>query len=158
MWARGQSWAIYGYTMVYRETKDKKFLDFAENVTDVYLKNLPEDLIPYWDFNAPDIPNAPKDASAAGVVASALLELSTLVTDQTKAKHYRQMAEKMLVSLSSDKYQSRAKNSAFITHVTGHKPNGTEIDTSINYGDYYYIEALVRLKKLETGKSIHDNL
>lgn len=158
MWARGQSWAIYGYTMVYRETKDEKFLDFAQKVTDVYLERLPEDLIPYWDFDAPGIPNEPRDASAAAVTASALLELATFVKDKTKAKHYRKVAEQMIESLSSANYQSRDKNSALITHVTGHKPNGTEIDTSINYGDYYYIEALVRLKKLQAGKTIYDNL
>lgn len=154
MWARGQSWAIYGFTMVYRETKDPRFLDFAQKVTDVYLKNLPEDLIPYWDFNAPDIPNAPRDASAAAVTASALLELSTLVTDTAKGKMYKEKAEKMLQSLSSAAYQSRQTNNAFLLHSTGHKPNGGEIDASIIYADYYYIEALLRLKRLKEGKNI----
>ncbi|THU39683.1 glucuronyl hydrolase [Niastella caeni] len=158
MWARGQSWAIYGFTMVYRETKDERFLNFAQKVTDVYLKNLPDDLIPYWDFNAPGIPNAPKDASAAAVTASALLELSTLVTDSAKAKNYRQKAEQMLQSLSTDKYQSRNTNNALLLHSTGHKPNGGEIDASIIYADYYYIEALLRLKKLSEGKNIYDKL
>ncbi|MBC8054934.1 MAG: glycoside hydrolase family 88 protein [Sphingobacteriaceae bacterium] len=148
MWARGQSWAIYGYTMCYRETQKPEFLDFAQKVTDVYLKNLPKDLIPYWDFNDPAIPNAPRDASAAAVTASALLELSTLVNDKSKAKYYRKSAEKMLKELSSKRYQSRDKNSAFLLHSTGHKPNGSEIDASIIYADYYYIEALLRLKKL----------
>lgn len=77
MWARGQAWGIYGYTTVYRETKDVRYLDFVQKVTDVYLKNLPEDYVPYWDFNDPAIPDAPRDASVAAVVASALLELST---------------------------------------------------------------------------------
>jgi unsaturated chondroitin disaccharide hydrolase len=154
MWARGQSWAIYGFTMVYRETKDKRFLDFAQQVTDVYLKKLPADHIPYWDFNAPDIPAAPRDASAAAVTASALLELSTLVTDTAKATAYRQQAEQMLQSLSSAAYQSRQVNNAFLLHSTGHKPNGGEIDASIIYADYYYIEALLRLKKLKEGKNI----
>jgi unsaturated chondroitin disaccharide hydrolase len=158
MWARGQSWAIYGYTMVYRETKDAKFLDFAQQVTDVYLKNLPDDLIPYWDFNAPDIPNAPKDASAACVVASALIELSTFVNDKIKAEEYRSKAEKMLVSLSSEKYQSREVNDAFLLHSTGHKPNGGEVDASIIYADYYYLEALLRLKRLKEGKQVNDKL
>ncbi|MEO6231711.1 MAG: glycoside hydrolase family 88 protein [Ferruginibacter sp.] len=152
MWARGQSWAIYGFTMCYRETKNPEFLDFAQKVTDVYLKNLPEDLIPYWDFNAPDIPNAPRDASAACVVASALLELSTYVVDKDKATRYRDKAEQMLASLSSDKYQSRDKNNAFLLHSTGHKPAGGEIDASIIYADYYYMEALLRLKKMQEGK------
>ncbi|WP_316814223.1 glycoside hydrolase family 88 protein [Pedobacter heparinus] len=158
MWARGQSWAIYGYAMCYRETKDPAFLDFAEKVTDVYLKDLPADLIPYWDFNDPAIPNVPRDASAAGVVASALLELSTLTKNKAKAKVYRKKAEQMLISLSSGQYQSREKNSAFLLHSTGHKPNGSEIDASIIYADYYYIEALLRLKKLQKGLSIYTNL
>jgi len=158
MWARGQSWSIYGFTMVYRETKNKIFLDFAQKVTDVYLKNLPEDLIPYWDFNVPDISNEPKDASAACVVASALLELSTFATDKVKADEYKRKAKKMLASLSSGKYQSDNKNNAFLLHSTGHKPNGGEIDASIIYADYYYIEALLRLKKLQEGKTIYQNL
>lgn len=149
MWARGQSWAIYGYTMVYRETKYPRFLNFAQKVTDVYLARLPEDDIPYWDFNAPDIPNAPKDASAAAVTASALLELSTFVTDTAKAHGYRKKAEAMLARLSGAQYQSREVNNAFLLHSTGHKPNGGEIDASIIYADYYYIEALLRLKKLK---------
>ncbi len=158
MWARGQAWAIYGFTMVYRETKDPKFLEFAQKVTDVYLKNLPEDLIPYWDFNAPEIPNAPRDASAASVVASALLELSTFVSDKVKAEEYRMKAEIMLTSLSSEKYQSRNVNSMFLLHSTGHKPNNGEVDASIIYADYYYEEALLRLKKLQEGKNIDQNL
>ncbi|RXK61649.1 glucuronyl hydrolase [Lacibacter luteus] len=158
MWARGQSWAIYGYTMVYRETKEQRFLDFAQKVTDVYLKDLPDDFIPYWDFNDPAIPNAPRDASAACVVASALIELSTMLADKAKAKEYLDKAGKMLVSLSSEKYQSRDVNNAFLLHSTGHKPNGGEIDASIIYADYYYIEALLRLKRLKEGKQLTDKL
>jgi unsaturated chondroitin disaccharide hydrolase len=158
MWARGQSWAIYGYTMCYRETKKPEFLAFAQKVTDVYLKKLPADLIPFWDFNDPAIPAAPRDASAAAVVASGLLELSTFVKDKSKARYYRESAEKMLASLSSASYQSRTQNTAFLLHSTGHKPNGSEIDTSIMYADYYYIEALLRLKKLEKGMSLYANL
>jgi unsaturated chondroitin disaccharide hydrolase len=157
MWARGQSWAIYGYTMVYRETRDDKFLDFAQKVTDVYLKRLPKDLIPYWDFDDPSIPNAPRDASAACVVASALLELSTFVQDEQKAKFYRKKAEAMLKELS-DHYQSRDVNDAFLLHSTGHKPAGSEIDASIIYADYYYLEALIRAKKMKEGKSIYEKL
>jgi len=158
MWARGQSWAIYGFTMVYRETKDKRFLDFAQQVTDVYLKKLPADRIPYWDFNASNIPDEPRDASAAAVTASALLELSTFVTDKAKAAYYKEQAEQMLQTLSTAAYQSREVNNAFLLHSTGHKPNGGEIDASIIYADYYYIEALLRLKKLVEGKTIYDKL
>jgi unsaturated chondroitin disaccharide hydrolase len=158
MWARGQAWAIYGYTMVYRETKDIKFLDFAQKVTDVYLNRLPKDLIPYWDFNDPAIPNAPRDASAACVVSSALLELSTLVKDKAKAQMYREKGEAMLKELSSPRYQSGSTNNAFLLHSIGHKPAGGEIDASIIYADYYYIEALLRAKKLNEGKSIYEKL
>lgn len=149
MWARGQSWAIYGYTMCYRETKRPEFLDFAQKVTDVYLQRLPLDLIPYWDFNTPDIPDAPRDASAACVVASALLELSGFVADKGKATMYKNKAEQMLKELSSAKYQSGSTNNAFLLHSTGHKPAGSEIDASIIYADYYYMEALLRAKKMK---------
>ncbi|MDR6564746.1 MULTISPECIES: glycoside hydrolase family 88 protein [unclassified Arcicella] len=153
MWARGQSWAIYGFTMCYRETKNPKFLDFAQKVTDVYLKNLPdESLIPFWDFNAPDIPNTTRDASAAAVTASALFELSTLVKDKKKSALYYAKAKKMLESLSTTNYQSGSVNDAFLLHSTGNVPIGGEIDASIIYADYYYIEALLRYKKMNQKK------
>ena len=148
MWARGQAWGIYGYTTVYRETKDVRYLDFVQKVTDVYLKNLPEDYVPYWDFNDPAIPDAPRDASAAAVVASALLELSTYLPGE-KGREYKGAAIKMLKSLSSDKYQSRKSKPSFLLHSTGHWPAKSEIDASIIYADYYYMEALLRLKKLD---------
>jgi unsaturated chondroitin disaccharide hydrolase len=148
MWARGQAWAIYGFTMVYRETKDPKFLDFAHKVARVYLDRLTtDDLIPYWDFNAPGIPNEPRDASAAAIVSSALIELSSYTKDKTLKNEYLTKSKKMIVSLS-DHYQSHDVNSAFLLHSTGHKPAGSEIDCSINYADYYYLEALLRLQKL----------
>ncbi len=150
MWARGQSWAIYGYTVCYRETKDPKYLEFVQHVTDAYLKNLPGDLIPYWDFNAPDIPNAPRDASAAAVTASALLELSTYLKNE-KGEKYRQLATSMLENLNKS-YRSGSQNPSFLLHSTGHYPAGSEIDASIIYADYYYIEALLRLKKLNEDK------
>lgn len=147
MWARGQAWAIYGYTMVYRETKDPKYLDFVQKVADIYLKQLPADYIPYWDFDAPDIPKAPRDASAACIVASALVELSTYLSGN-KGEKYKQAAIKMLISLSSNKYQCGKSKPAFLLHSTGHWPNKSEVDASIIYADYYYIEALIRLKRL----------
>ncbi|SDT36148.1 unsaturated chondroitin disaccharide hydrolase [Mucilaginibacter mallensis] len=149
MWARGQSWAIYGFTMCYRETKKPDFLDFAQKVADVYLRRLPADHIPYWDFDDPAIPNAPRDASAAAVTASALLELSGFVTDKVKAEYYRKQAIEMLAVLSSPQYQGGNVNSAFLLHSTGHHPAGSEIDASIIYADYYYLEALLRLKNLK---------
>jgi Glycosyl Hydrolase Family 88. len=146
MWARGQGWSIYGFTVCYRETKDTAYLNFAQKVADVYLKRLPQDYIPYWDFNDPAIPNAPRDASAAAVVASALLELSTYLPNE-KGVAYKDAAIRMLKALSSSDYQSRAKNPSFLMHSTGHRPNHSEVDASIIYADYYYIEALLRLKK-----------
>ena len=149
MWSRGQAWAIYGYTMVYRYTKDKRFLDFAQKVTDIYLKRLKEtsdDWVPLWDMDAPT--PATKDASAACIVASALLELSQYV-DKENAKNYREAATAMLRDLSTDRYQSRSRNVSFLIHSTGHHPAGSEIDASIIYADYYYLEALLRLSRLK---------
>lgn len=151
MWARGQAWGIYGYTTIYRETKDPRYLEFVQKVTDVYLQNLPEDYVPYWDFNDPAIPDAPRDASAAAVVASALLELSTYLPME-KAMTYKDAALKMLTSLSSDKYRSGKSKPSFLLHSTGHWPAGSEIDASIIYADYYYMEALLRLKKLKEAE------
>jgi unsaturated chondroitin disaccharide hydrolase len=148
LWARGQAWAIYGFTMVYRETQDKRFLRFAEKVTDIYLSRLPEnEFVPYWDFDAPNIPNEPRDASAAAVTASALLELSQLEDNREKAGEYKQAATNMLLELSSGKYQSGEPKPSFLLHSTGHWPNKSEVDAAINYADYYYIEALMRYKK-----------
>jgi len=149
LWARGQAWAIYGYTVVYRETMDKKFLGFAEKLTDFYLSRLPEnEWVPYWDFDAPDIPNAPKDASAAAIAASALLELSGLVNDSLMLEIYRSAATAMLAELSNPPYRSGKAKPSFLLHSVGHWPAQSEVDASIIYADYYYIEALTRLKKL----------
>ena len=151
MWSRGQSWAIYGYTMVYRYTKDKRFINHAQKVTDIYLKRLHEtsdDWVPIWDIDDPRGMAAPKDASAACVVASALLELCQYV-DTEKGRTYREAAISMLRELSTDRYQSRNCNISFLMHSTGHHPAGSEIDASIIYADYYYLEALLRLKQLQ---------
>jgi unsaturated chondroitin disaccharide hydrolase len=154
MWARGQAWAIYGYTMVYRETKEPKFLDFAQKITDVYLEQLPDDMIPYWDFDAPNIPEEPRDASAAAIVASALLELASYTEDDQLKDLYLVKAEGMLKELSLGHYHSGKKSTAFLLHSTGHYPNKSEIDYSIIYADYYYIEALIRLKRIKEGKPV----
>ena len=159
MWARGQAWAIYGYTMVYRETHDVRFLDFARKVSDVYLSRLPEDMIPYWDFNAPELSSGePKDASASAITASALLELSTYINDSDSAFFYRNKAVEMLQILSSPAYQARNKKDAFLLHSVGHMNKGWEVDASISYADYYYLEALVRLKRLKEKQSVLANL
>lgn len=151
LWARGQAWAIYGFTMCYRETGNVTFLDVAQKATDTYLQRLPADYIPYWDFDAPGIPEEPRDASAAAVVASGLLELSSYIKDKKKAGHYFDAAIKMLEALSSPAYLSGEVNNAFLLHSTGHKPHGSEIDASIIYADYYYIEALIRLNRINNN-------
>jgi len=145
MWARGQAWAIYGFTMTYRETQDKRFLETAQKAADIFLQRLPADGMPYWDFDAPHIPDEPKDASAAAITASALLELSQLTDDKDKSKKYFEEAEKLLSALSSDEYQSGDRNTAFLRHSVGHFPKSSEVDASIIYADYYYIEALMRI-------------
>ncbi|QGY47221.1 glucuronyl hydrolase [Maribellus comscasis] len=145
MWARGQGWGIYGFTMTYRETGDEKFLTTACRLADVFIEQLPEDGIPYWDFDDPAIPNAPKDVSAAAIAASGMLELSTFMKEEKQKIKYRNAAIGLLKRISSDKYLSMQKNKAMLMHSTGNYPNGSEIDASIIYADYYYVEALLRL-------------
>ena len=153
-WARGQVWGLYGYTVMYRQTKDKKYLEQAKKVADFVLNhpNLPEDKIPYWDFNAPDIPNAYRDASSGSIAASALLELSGYV-DESLASFYLDNAHQMLQSLSSPAYLAKLnENGNFILmHGVGHLPGGSEIDAPLSYGDYYFIEALVRYLKMNNA-------
>ena len=149
-WARGQGWALYGYTMMYRETKDPKYLDQAQKVASFILNhpNLPKDKVPYWDFDAPNIPNEPRDASAAAIYASALIELSGYVKN---GNEYFEVAEQILISLSSPEYlAAKGENSLFILkHSTGNWPGKSEIDVPINYADYYYLEALGRYMKVK---------
>ena len=150
MWSRGQAWAIYGYTMVYRYTRDTRFLVFAQKVADIYLKRLNQtsnDWVPRWDMDDPRS-DAPKDASAACVTASALLELCQYV-DKEKGQYYREAAISMLRDISTDSYQSRNSNVSFLMHSTGNLPAESEIDACIVYADYYYMEALIRLKTLQ---------
>ena len=150
-WARGQAWGLYGYVIMYRETKDRKYLELAKNIAAFLLHhpNLPVDKIPYWDFNAPDIPHALRDASAGAIIASALIELSGYV-DGTLAKEYLDVAETQLRTLSSPEYfAEKGTNGNFILkHGVGHKPNNSEIDVPLTYADYYYVEALLRFQAL----------
>ena len=151
MWARGQAWGIYGYTVCYRFTKDVRYLEFAQKITDLYLDKLPADMVPYWDFNDPQIPNVSRDASTAAIVASALLELSTYLPS-AKGVKYQEDAQRMLRELHRNYKGGDAP--ALLLHSTGHRPAGTEIDYAIIYADYYYYEALLRLRRLETGGSV----
>jgi len=150
-WARGQGWGLYGYTMMYRETGERAYLEQAENIANFILNNpnLPEDKIPYWDFDAPDIPDARRDASAGALICSALIELSQYVPED-KSKEYLAVAQTQLRSLSSPAYRAElGENGNFILkHSVGHMPNRTEVDVPLTYADYYYVEALTRMKKL----------
>ncbi|WP_458924247.1 glucuronyl hydrolase [Flavitalea antarctica] len=149
-WARGQVWGLYGYIVMYRFTKDPAYLSLARNIAKFVLKhpNLPADKVPYWDFNAPDIPNAKRDVSSASVLASALLELS-LYTNGRESKDYVSTAGDILQVLSTPAYRAKAgTNGGFILeHSVGHLPGKSEIDVPLTYADYYFIEALQRYKK-----------
>ena len=148
-WARGQAWGLYGYTMMYRFTKNKMYLNQAKNIAKFILHNpnLPADKLPYWDFEAPLIPFAKRDASAAAIIASALLELCRYANPVEK-KEYLSAAEVILRSLSNDTYRAKAgENGGFILkHSTGAYPFNSEIDVPLVYADYYFLEALKRYK------------
>lgn len=152
-WSRGQAWGLYGYTLCYRFTKNPAYLAQAWHIADFFfgLPNLPEDLIPYWDMKAPNIPNTPRDASAAAIMASALYELSAYVSP-ADSKRYKDIADKMVDSLNKH-YQAEPGTSYgfLLLHSTGHHPGNSEIDVPLNYADYYYLEALGRKKALETN-------
>lgn len=152
-WARGQAWALYGYTVSYRETKDKKYLDQAENIAHFIFSNpnLPADLVPYWDFDAPDLEHQPRDVSAAAITASALYELSSF---SDKSEDYKKDANKIMNSLASTYTSQNGENKGFILgHSTGNKNKDDEVDVPLNYADYYYLEALLRKKNLEKNTS-----
>jgi len=153
-WARGQAWGLYGFTMCYRETKNKQFLNQAEHIASFILHhpNLPKDLIPYWDFNAPNIPHEPRDVSAATVMASALYELSTYSKNKNE---YRKAADKIIENLTKYYRSPIGENKGFILlHSTGSRPVNSEVDVPLIYADYYYFEALLRMKKLNEGKKL----
>jgi len=155
-WARGQSWGLYGFTMCYRFTHDKKYLQQAEHIASFILNhpNLPKDLVPYWDYNAPNIPNEPRDASAAAIMASALYELSLY---SKNGKKYRETADKIVQNLTNYYRSPIGENKGFILlHSTGSKPANSEVDVPLIYADYYYLEALLRMKKLDEGKNFFE--
>lgn len=148
-WSRGQGWGLYGYTLMYRFTNDVKYLEQAKGIASFLLShpNLPADRVPYWDFNAPDIPNAKRDASAGALLASALLELKDYV-DEATAAQYVSTVETILTTLSGSEYKAETgTNGGFLLkHGVGHIPQGTEVDVPLTYADYYFIEAMKRYK------------
>ena len=155
-WSRGQAWGLYGYTMCYRETHMPEFLEQAKKIADFMFinENIPEDFVPYWDYNAPDLPNAPRDVSAATISACALYELSTY--DNANAAQYKKWADTIIENVAKNYRASLNKDRGFLLlHSTGHAPHNSEIDVPIIYADYYFIEALLKKDKLEkTGSTI----
>ncbi|PQJ77124.1 glycoside hydrolase family 88 protein [Polaribacter glomeratus] len=145
MWARGQSWAIYGYSMMYKQTGDKKYLEASIKTADLCISRFPEDVVPYWDFDAPMIPVRERDASAGAIIASAFLELY----EHTNNIKYYNWVVKLLNELSSDAYLAKEGNyQCLLLHSVGNYPRNSEVNVNLNYADYYYLEALVRLKKI----------
>lgn len=145
-WARGQAWAIYGFTMTYRETRDRRFLLTAERAADWFLAHLPADHVPYWDFSASQ--DEPRDASAAAIAASALFELAGLVESEDLRTEYAASAMEILSSLCRPPYLAVGSTSmGILNHATGNKPANMEVDVSLIYGDYYFLEGLVRYRK-----------
>lgn len=155
-WARGQAWAIYGYTMAYRYTRRPEYLDRAEKVYEFVFThlNLPADLVPYWDFDALNIPNEPRDASAAAIIASALYELNCFSDN----KEYKNTADKILEALSSPAYRAETgRNHYFLLmHSVGSWPDHVEVDVPLNYADYYYLEALKRKRDVEMSGKLQE--
>lgn len=155
-WSRGQSWGLYGFTMMYRETGDKKYLRHAERIADFLLShpNIPEDLIPYWDYSAPERSKM-RDTSAAAIMCSALMELSTY---STKGKTYFDAGEKQLKSLSSPEYLAKPDTHNFfiLKHATGNFLRNSELDGALVYADYYYIEGLLRYLKLLNKQTLYE--
>ena len=152
-WSRGQGWALYGYTECYRESGRKEYLEQARHIADMIMeRNVTEDLIPYWDLDARNEPTTPRDASAGALYAAAMIELSTMLPEK-EGKKYLDYAEKILAALASPQYTAeQGTNGGFILkHSTGSLPHGSEIDTPLNYADYYYLEALVRLDRVKKG-------
>jgi len=150
-WARGQGWGLYGFTMMYRETKDPRYLAQANHIADFILNNpnLPKEKVPYWDFNTPDIPNTYRDASAGAIYASALIELAGYV-DMKTAQRYLDAAETIIRTLSSPQFKAAyGENGGFILkHSVGHLPKGAMVDVPLTYADYYFVEAMLRYKNL----------
>ena len=147
-WARGQAWGGYGFTMMYRETNDPRYLEIAQKTFNRFIERLPHDMVPYWDFDAPNIPNEPKESSAAAIAASALLELSKYTSDANHRDRYYQTAMDLLEALSTERYLAKnGKYQCILLHSNGSVPRGTDVDVSFTYADYYFVEALLQLKK-----------
>lgn len=145
-WSRGQAWAVYGYTMMFREVGDEAYLALAENIARMLLDKLPEDGIPYWDFDSPDIPDAQRDASAGAIMASSFIELAGYTKDKALSKELMEMAETQIRTLASPEYLAEKGRNGFflLKHSVGSYPSDTEVNVPLTYADYYFLEALLR--------------
>lgn len=157
-WSRGQAWGLYGFTMMYRQTGKKEYLDQAVKIGKFIMNHprLPKDKIPYWDFDAPNIPKEDRDASAGAIMASAYVELSTYVEGEL-GKQFLELAEKQIRSLASPAYRARKvgdNNHFILRHCTGFVKKQYEIDAPLTYADYYFVEALIRYKNLSEGRPV----
>ena len=149
-WARGQGWALYGFTMMYDKSGRPEFLSQAEKVARMLLGRLPEDGIPYWDFDAPEIPDEHRDASAGAIMCSAFIKLAGLTSDKKLSKQCLAMAEKQIRTLASPLYLSApGENCGFLLmHSVGNLPKKSQVDVPLTYADYYFLEALLRWNKI----------
>ena len=152
-WSRGQAWGLYGYVVMYRETKESRFLEQANRIADYMMNhpNMPADYISYWDYLAPNIPNESRDASAGAIMASALIELSGYV-DKELSEKYIEVAEIQLRTLASPAYTANlGENGNFVLmYSVGSLAHNSEVDVPLTYADYYYVEALMRYKRLNS--------
>ena len=146
-WSRGEAWAIYGFTQAWEGSGDANLLEAAQRAADYWTSHVPADGVPYWDFDAPNIPNEPRDSSAAAIAAAGLLRLAALpAVPASRAAAYRASAEQTLRTLTSSAYLSEGTaNAAILQHGTSYKANGF-IDRGLIYGDYYFIEAMLRYR------------
>jgi unsaturated chondroitin disaccharide hydrolase len=148
-WARGQAWALHGLAATYRETLDPSVLSAAREVADFFVSNLPGDFVPYWDFDVPVTTSTPRDSSAASIGASGLLELSILDPVPANRDRYFKAAVGILDSLMTPTYLSNGSNSAgLLLHGAGGVPLTAEIDVTVIWGDYYFVEALMRYQQV----------
>ncbi|MEM9666914.1 MAG: glucuronyl hydrolase [Bacteroidota bacterium] len=150
MWTRGQAWAVYGFTLTFRATQDSTFLRAAQTVAGTYLAALPEDHIPYWDFNHPAIPDTTRDASAAAITASALFELGGYSAPDDQVR-YHDAAASMVAALIHRYRTEGTDNPALLLSSTGNANRDSEVDVPIIYADYYFVEALLRYLGTTSG-------
>lgn len=153
-WSRGQAWAVYGYTDCFRATGDTRFLTTARGLADYMLKRLPEDQVPFWDYDSPLIPHDVRDSSAGAILGSGLLHLAAVETDPAQAERWTDAAEQLLCALWEHYTSRKSVEPSLLIHGTRSKPEGLQ-DHGLIYGDYYFMEGLLRLMEPEMAKGLH---